>query len=73
MIGSDDRTTAATVPATRLLYRVEDAAELLSLSRSVVYDSLRNRRLRSVQEGRTRLIPASALAEYVSRLEQEVV
>ncbi|WP_426566338.1 helix-turn-helix domain-containing protein [Angustibacter sp. McL0619] len=62
-----------TMPAqpTRLLYRVDDAAELLSLSRTVVFDLIRTRRLRSVQEGRTRLIPASALVEYVAQLEQE--
>lgn len=65
-------TRATAPPAPRLLYRVEEAAELLSLSRTVVYDLLRTRRLRSVHEGRVRLIPASALAEYVAQLEGEV-
>ena len=55
-----------------LLYRVEDAARLLSLSRSVTFELLRTGRLRSVHEGRTRLIPATALREYVSQLEQKV-
>lgn len=59
-------------PPPRLLYRVEEAAELLSLSRSVVYDLLRTRRLRSVHQGRARLIPATALAEYIAQLEGEV-
>ena len=58
-------------PATRLLYRVEDAAALLSLSRTSVFQLIRTRRLRSVCEGRTRLIPATALSEYVAQLEQE--
>lgn len=53
----------------RLLYRVQDAAEALSLSRSVVFELLRSGRLRSVHEGRTRLIPVEALREYVTSLE----
>jgi excisionase family DNA binding protein len=44
---------------------------ILSLSRSVVYELMRAGRLRSVHEGRTRLIPASAIAEYVALLEAE--
>jgi excisionase family DNA binding protein len=44
---------------------------LLSMSRSVIYDQIRRGRLRSVKQGRTRLIPAAAIAEYVTLLEQE--
>lgn len=55
----------------RLLYRVSEAAEVLSLSRSVVFDLMRMGRLRSVEEGRTRLIPLSALRDYVTLLERE--
>lgn len=54
---------------TRLLYRVQDAAEALSLSRSVIFELLRSGRLRSVHEGRTRLIPYEALVEYIASLE----
>lgn len=57
----------------RLLYRVCQAGEVLSLSRSVVFDLMRMGRLRSVKEGRTRLIPRSALREYVELLEREAV
>ena len=39
----------------QLLYRVCQAGEVLSLSRSVVFDLMRTGRLRSVKEGRTRL------------------
>ncbi len=56
---------------TRLLYRVDDAARVLSLSRSVMFELLRSGRLRSVHEGRSRLIPAEALREYVAKLEGE--
>ncbi len=44
---------------------------LLSLSRSVIYELIRPGRLRTVKEGRTRLVPAAAITEYVSLLEQE--
>ena len=57
----------------QLLYRVCQAGEVLSLSRSVVFDLMRTGRLRSVKEGRTRLIPLSALRDYVELLEREAV
>ena len=53
------------------LYRVGEVTEMLSIGRSVIYELLRSGRLRSVREGRTRLIPASAIAEYVALLERE--
>ena len=55
----------------QLLYRVSQAGEVLSLSRSVMFDLMRMGRLRSVKEGRTRLIPLSALRDYVELLERE--
>ena len=53
------------------LYRVTEAMALLSLSRSVIYEQLRCGRLRSVHVGRTRLIPATAIADYIALLERE--
>ena len=53
------------------LYRVPDAMQLLSLSRSVIYEQIRTGRLKSVTQGRTRLIPASAITDYVSMLQRE--
>ncbi|GAA5048066.1 excisionase family DNA binding protein [Thermocatellispora tengchongensis] len=58
-------------PPERRLYRVHEAMFLLSMSRSVIYELIRSGRLRSVTQGRTRLIPASAIAEYIDLLEQE--
>ncbi|MFD8944852.1 helix-turn-helix domain-containing protein [Streptomyces californicus] len=55
----------------RALYRVPDAVRVLGLSRSVVYDLIRVGRLRTVKEGRTRLVPAAAIADYVALLERE--
>ena len=69
----DQTRTAAVVedpvrPAvtTPRLYRMPEAMRLLSLSRSVIYEQIRAGRLKSVTQGRTRLIPASAIAEYIS-------
>jgi excisionase family DNA binding protein len=45
------------------LYRVRDAMVILSLGRSAIYEQIRSGRLRSVTQGRSRLIPASAIAE----------
>ncbi|WP_049580231.1 helix-turn-helix domain-containing protein [Streptomyces sp. SBT349] len=53
------------------LYRVADAVRVLNLSRTVVYELIRAGRLRTVHEGRACRIPASAIREYVSLLEQE--
>ena len=39
------------------LYRVRDAMVILSLGRSTIYEQMRSGRLRSVTEGRSRLIP----------------
>jgi excisionase family DNA binding protein len=57
----------------RVLYRVPEAMALLSMSRSVIYEQIRAHRLRSVKQGRSRLIPESAIAEYVALLERETV
>jgi len=54
-----------------LLYKVTDAARVLNMSRTVIFEQLRAGRLRSVKQGRTRLIPATALQEYVELLVKE--
>ena len=62
--------TTETIPAWRL-YRIPEAMVLLSMSRSVIYEQIRAGRLRSVCQGRGRLIPAGAIAEYVELLSRE--
>ncbi len=66
----DNDSKAALSPA-KQLYRVRDAMVVLSLGRSAIYEQIRSGRLRSVTQGRARLIPASAIAEYVKLLESE--
>lgn len=52
----------------RVMYRVEESAELLSLSRDRVYQLIRSGQLRSVRVGKARRVPARALEDYVARL-----
>jgi excisionase family DNA binding protein len=51
-----------------VLYRVDEAAEALRISRSVIYELIRSGRLRTVKVGRRRLVPVQALDEYVASL-----
>ncbi|GAA1028499.1 helix-turn-helix domain-containing protein [Virgisporangium ochraceum] len=53
------------------LYRIPDVMTRLSLSRSVIYELIRAGRLHTVKEGRTRLVPATAIADYLALLERE--
>lgn len=69
---TSDAGAAFTVP-TKALYRVTEAMAILSLSRTVIYELMRNGRLRSVKEGTSRLIPARAIADYVALLERESI
>ena len=58
-----------TVVVPALLYSVDEAASALRLSKSVLYELIRSGRLRTVKAGRRRLVPVTALAEYVASLE----
>jgi excisionase family DNA binding protein len=53
------------------LYKVPEVMQMLKMSRTVIFEQLRDGRLRSVRQGRARLIPASAVAEYIALLERE--
>jgi excisionase family DNA binding protein len=55
----------------QLLYRIPQVMRMLNMSRSIIFEQLRSGRLRSVRQGRARLIPASAIAEYITLLESE--
>jgi excisionase family DNA binding protein len=72
-IMTDSDTGASGVPPHTdvQLYRVIDAMRVLRMSRTVVFELLRSGRLRSVRQGRTRLIPASAIRDYIALLEKE--
>ena len=51
-----------------IMYRVDEAAAALRLSRSSVYELIRSGQLRTVKQGRRRLVPVAALAEYAASL-----
>lgn len=55
-------------PETRLLYRVDEAGHRLNLGRTLMYELIRSGRLRSVKVGKLRLIPSSALVEFIDQL-----
>lgn len=53
----------------RLLLSVEEAAQLLSINRSTVYDMLGRGDLPSLKLGRRRLISRQSLVEFIMRCE----
>jgi excisionase family DNA binding protein len=52
----------------KLLYRIPEVAEALSVSRSKVYELLKAGEIRSVRIDRTRLVRADDLRAYVDSL-----
>jgi excisionase family DNA binding protein len=54
-----------------LLVSPEDAARVLGVGRTKVYELMRSGALRSVRVGGLRRIPVAALAEFVARLEAD--
>jgi excisionase family DNA binding protein len=51
----------------KLLLSVGEAATLMSLGRSIVYDLVMRQQIASIKVGRMRRIPVSALREYVQQ------
>lgn len=51
-----------------LLYTVEEAALVLTISRWKVFELIRLRELRSVKIGGLRRVPRTAIDEYIARL-----
>jgi len=66
-------TTSGTPSVSKDLYRIPEVMRRLSLSRSVIYEQIRSGRLRTVKQGRARLVPAAAIAEYIAVLEHETL
>jgi excisionase family DNA binding protein len=52
----------------RLLYPLAEAAQLLGIGRTLLYEELAGGRIEAVSVGRRRLIPRDALDEYIDRL-----
>ena len=54
-----------------VVYTVEEAAQVLKISRWKVFDLIRTNQLRSVKIGGLRRIPQIAIDEYIIRLMEE--
>lgn len=55
----------------KLLLSPEEAAEILGVTRSTIYDLVRMRILASIKIGRRRLVPVQACKEMVDRMVEE--
>ncbi|WP_047890192.1 excisionase family DNA-binding protein [Rhodococcus sp. ARP2] len=53
------------------LRAIPGVMEDLSVGRSKVFELIESGELRSVKIGRRRLVPSTAIAEYIERLESE--
>jgi excisionase family DNA binding protein len=56
---------------TKLLLTPEEAAEMLGIGRTKVYELMASGQLRSVKIGRCRRITTTALTEFVADLDRE--
>jgi excisionase family DNA binding protein len=54
-------------PLPKIMYRAEEAAALMSLSRTAVYALIRSGDLDAVKIGHRRRIPSSSIDDYVKR------
>jgi excisionase family DNA binding protein len=54
-------------PAGKLLYRAEEAAVIMSLSRTAVFGLIRSGDLDTIKIGHRRRIPLSSIQDYVAR------
>ena len=55
----------------KLLLTPEEAAEVLSIGRSKVYELIGHGRLASIRIDKSRRIPRHAVVEFVARLEEQ--
>ena len=56
---------------TRLLLTVSEAAEMLAISRSKLYELIASNAIRSVRIDGSRRIPIAALTDYINQLMEE--
>lgn len=55
-------------PEIKLLVTVDEAAEMLSVGRSLAWELVRRNEVRSVKVGRTRRVVVASLREYIAGL-----
>lgn len=71
MTATITETAAAPADADLQLFRVPDVMTRLKLGRSEIYEQFRAGRLRSVKQGRARLVTPGAIRDYIHLLERE--
>ncbi|MBF6285409.1 helix-turn-helix transcriptional regulator [Nocardia cyriacigeorgica] len=54
------------------LHRIPEACAALGIGRSYLYELMGAGRIRSVKVGRRRLVPESAIQEFIEQLDAEV-
>ena len=54
-------------PAERLAYSVDEVAQIIGLSRDLLYDQMRSGRLGSIKVGRRRIITRQQLDAFLAR------
>lgn len=59
-------------PVNIVVYTVDEAAQVLKISRWKIFDLIRTNQLRSVKIGGLRRIPCTAIEEYITQLLKEV-
>ncbi len=62
------KTETNVADAERLAYNIEDACEVIGVSRTTLYDLMAAGELTSIKIRRRRLIPASVVVAYLERL-----
>ena len=55
------------MPADKMLYRAEEAAKIMSLSRTAVFGLIRSGDLDTIKIGHLRRIPHTSIVDYVNR------
>jgi excisionase family DNA binding protein len=55
----------------KLAYSIEGGAELLGIGRTLMYQMVLRREIGSIKAGKRRLVPATALREWLERQQAE--
>lgn len=55
------------------LHKLDAAGQRLGVGRTALYGLINSGQLRSVKIGRSRLVPESAIVEFISRIEADAV
>ena len=69
-----NKRTSGVLPSSsqqKVLLSMEEAAELMSIGRTLLYDLVMHKRIASIKIGRSRRIPVMALYEFIAQQASE--